>query len=88
MGAKIVFANDPAMSSLMIPAGKCRKVYFCPWITIACIKFISMQKKKTFSSRFLYLIERGGNILPHPASLFGILALLALVFSWLGSEFD
>ncbi len=44
--------------------------------------------KKTFLSRFLYVIERGGNVLPHPASLFGILALLALLFSWLGSVFD
>ncbi len=33
---------------------------------------------------FLYWVERGGNALPHPASLFGILALLVLVFSLLG----
>lgn len=87
MGAKIVFANDPAMSSLMIPAWKCRKVYFCVCKTIAGTKFISMQKK-TFLSRFLYLLERRNNILLHPASLFGIMALLALVFSLLGSVFN
>jgi aminobenzoyl-glutamate transport protein len=42
-----------------------------------------MQKKSLFN-RFLHVVERGGNALPHPASLFGILALLALFFSWLG----
>lgn len=42
-------------------------------------------QKRTFFNRFLGAIERGGNALPHPASLFGILALLALFFSWLGS---
>ncbi len=35
-------------------------------------------------SRFLNLVEKGGNALPHPASLFGILALLALLFSGIG----
>jgi aminobenzoyl-glutamate transport protein len=35
----------------------------------------------------LYWIERGGNALPHPASLFGILALLVLVLSLLGYLF-
>lgn len=36
------------------------------------------------TSKFLNFIERGGNALPHPASLFGILALLVLVISWIG----
>jgi aminobenzoyl-glutamate transport protein len=35
----------------------------------------------------LYWVERGGNALPHPASLFGILALTVLVFSLLGYLF-
>jgi len=39
-------------------------------------------------TRFLNLVEKGGNALPHPAVLFGILALLVLFFSWLGSVFD
>jgi aminobenzoyl-glutamate transport protein len=42
----------------------------------------------TILTRFLNLVERGGNALPHPASLFGILALLALVFSLVGHWLD
>ncbi|MFP4489451.1 MAG: AbgT family transporter [Bacteroidales bacterium] len=37
---------------------------------------------------FLGIIERGGNALPHPASLFGILALSVLVLSLIGHLFD
>jgi aminobenzoyl-glutamate transport protein len=44
--------------------------------------------KKGIGSRFLSFVERGGNALPHPASLFGILALLVLVLSFFGSLFD
>lgn len=37
----------------------------------------------------LYWIEKGGNALPHPATLFAILAFLILVLSWIGgSLFD
>ncbi|MFN2379864.1 MAG: AbgT family transporter [Bacteroidales bacterium] len=36
---------------------------------------------------FLGMVERGGNALPHPASLFGILALSVLVFSLVGHLF-
>ena len=36
------------------------------------------------TSKFLNFIERGGNALPHPASLFGILALIVLLISWIG----
>lgn len=44
-----------------------------------------MEKKKTsFTSRMLYWIEKGGNALPHPATLFAILAFLVLVLSWIG----
>jgi aminobenzoyl-glutamate transport protein len=46
------------------------------------------KQKKKIGARFLNFVERGGNALPHPASLFGILALLVLFFSWLGSVFD
>ena len=35
--------------------------------------------------RFLYIIEKGGNALPHPAVLFGILALTVLALSALGA---
>jgi len=54
-------------------------------------EFISLCKfmgKKKISARLLNYIEKGGNALPHPASLFGILALIALVFSFIGSYFD
>ena len=48
------------------------------------------KKKKSLIDKFLNIVERGGNALPHPASLFGIFALLALAFSaighWLGWE--
>lgn len=36
-------------------------------------------------SRFLNLIEKVGNALPHPATLFGIFALLVLLLSWAGN---
>ncbi len=48
--------------------------------------------KKRLFDRFLNLLERGGNALPHPATLFGLLALAALVMSavgaWLGWAVD
>ena len=37
--------------------------------------------------RFLYLVEKGGNALPHPALLFGILALATLLLSLVGAVF-
>lgn len=44
-----------------------------------------MQKeKRTFMARVLKWIEIGGNALPHPATLFGGLAMLVLIFSWIG----
>ena len=45
-------------------------------------------KKTSWVDKFLNIIERGGNALPHPASLFGIFALLVLVFSALGAWLD
>ncbi|WP_462318721.1 AbgT family transporter [Marinilabilia sp.] len=42
-------------------------------------------KKKSFFDRFLNILEKGGNALPHPATLFGIFALAALLLSALGS---
>jgi aminobenzoyl-glutamate transport protein len=38
--------------------------------------------------RFLNVVERGGNALPHPATLFAILALLVIVASWLATLLD
>ncbi len=42
-------------------------------------------KKTTFVDKFLNVIERGGNALPHPATLFGILALIMIVVSGIGA---
>jgi aminobenzoyl-glutamate transport protein len=41
-----------------------------------------------FISRFLGMIEAGGNALPHPATLFAIMALLAVVASGITSLFN
>jgi aminobenzoyl-glutamate transport protein len=38
--------------------------------------------------RFLNIVERGGNALPHPATLFAILAVLVIVLSWVTSQFS
>ncbi|MCL3779595.1 AbgT family transporter [Prolixibacteraceae bacterium JC049] len=40
--------------------------------------------KTTLMQRFLNIVERGGNALPHPATLFLILAVLTLIISWVG----
>ncbi|MEM6633560.1 MAG: AbgT family transporter [Bacteroidota bacterium] len=49
-----------------------------------------MSQKRSWVDRFLTIIEKGGNALPHPASLFAILALFAIVLSglssWMGFE--
>ncbi|MBU1370544.1 MAG: AbgT family transporter [Bacteroidetes bacterium] len=44
-------------------------------------------KKKLFD-RFLHFVEVGGNALPHPASIFAMLAIAVLVISWIGHFFD
>lgn len=43
---------------------------------------------KTALSRFLGVIERGGNALPHPATLFAIMAALVVVVSAVAAQFD
>ncbi|HEX5693811.1 MAG TPA: AbgT family transporter [Arenimonas sp.] len=42
-------------------------------------------KKRSLMDRFLSIIERGGNALPHPATLFALLALGVVVMSWIAS---
>lgn len=46
--------------------------------------------KRSWVDIFLNIIEKGGNALPHPATLFGILALFAILLSgfcsWIGVE--
>lgn len=47
-----------------------------------------MGKNKGFISGFLNVIEKGGNALPHPASLFAIFAFLVIIVSGITSLFD
>ncbi|HLS70771.1 MAG TPA: AbgT family transporter [Chitinophagaceae bacterium] len=44
--------------------------------------------KKSFVDRFLSSVERIGNLLPHPATLFAGFALLVVLLSWIVSLFD
>lgn len=46
-----------------------------------------MESKKILG-KFLNVIERAGNALPHPATLFAILAGIVIVLSWVVSLFD
>ncbi|MBW6497685.1 MAG: AbgT family transporter [Bacteroidales bacterium] len=47
-----------------------------------------MTKKKSGFGGFLGFVERAGNALPHPASLFAILAILVLILSMVGHWLD
>jgi len=42
------------------------------------------KKKKGFFARSLDVIEIVGNKLPHPATIFALLALIVIILSWLG----
>jgi len=44
--------------------------------------------KVDYIAKFLTYVERTGNALPHPATLFAILALLTILLSWVFSLFD
>jgi p-aminobenzoyl-glutamate transporter AbgT len=48
----------------------------------------STAEKKSMTARFLSFVERTGNALPHPASLFLIAAVLVLVLSAVVAAFD
>ena len=39
-------------------------------------------------SRFLTIVERGGNALPHPATLFALMAVLVIIVSAVAAQFD
>jgi len=39
-------------------------------------------------SRFLSIVERGGNALPHPATLFAVMAVLVIILSAVAAQFD
>ena len=42
----------------------------------------------SLGARLLSLIERGGNALPHPATLFALMACLVIAASWIAAQFD
>ncbi len=44
--------------------------------------------KKSAVDRFLSVIEKVGNALPHPATLFAGFALLVVILSWVVAQFD
>jgi aminobenzoyl-glutamate transport protein len=44
--------------------------------------------KRSGFQKFLYIVEKGGNALPHPATLFGIFALAILIISAITSLFN
>jgi aminobenzoyl-glutamate transport protein len=41
---------------------------------------------RSLMDRFLRAVERGGNALPHPATLFAILALAVILLSWITAQ--
>ena len=43
---------------------------------------------KNYVARFLNIVERIGNALPHPATLFAGFAVLVLILSWVASQLD
>jgi len=45
-----------------------------------------MTQRKTALDRFLDAVERGGNALPHPATLFALLAVLVIIASWIAAN--
>ncbi|MTG98181.1 AbgT family transporter [Myroides albus] len=49
---------------------------------------MSTETKKSLVDRFLSSVERIGNLLPHPATLFASFALLVIVASWIASFFN
>lgn len=52
------------------------------------MKFKKIDFNKIIVSRLLSAVEKVGNMLPHPASLFAIMALLILVLSYIASKFS
>ncbi|MDZ4327167.1 MAG: AbgT family transporter [Pseudomonas sp.] len=44
--------------------------------------------RRSAIDRFLSVVEKGGNALPHPATLFALLALFVILLSGLAAQFD
>lgn len=63
------------------------KLHFCK-PTNTPIMSEAKTKKGNWVDKFLNLVEKGGNALPHPATLFLLLALIVVVLSWLLSLLD
>lgn len=49
---------------------------------------MEVKTKKSLIDRFLGAVERVGNMLPHPATLFASFALIVIIASWVVSFFD
>jgi aminobenzoyl-glutamate transport protein len=49
---------------------------------------MTTNSQSTLLSRFLNIVEKGGNALPNPASLFALFAIGVLFFSWIGQLFN
>uniref|UniRef100_UPI00345E3950 AbgT family transporter n=1 Tax=Lentimicrobium sp. TaxID=2034841 RepID=UPI00345E3950 len=45
---------------------------------------MTTNSKNSLFTRFLNIVEKGGNALPNPATLFALFAIAVLVFSWVG----
>ena len=48
----------------------------------------SKKQPSGLTDRFLHFIEKVGNALPHPATLFAIFAGLSLLLSWVAAQFN
>lgn len=48
---------------------------------------MTTNSNSTLLSRFLNIVEKGGNALPNPATLFALFAIGVLFFSWIGQLF-
>ena len=44
--------------------------------------------QRTLISRFLAIVERGGNALPHPATLFALMAVSVIIISAIAAQFN
>jgi aminobenzoyl-glutamate transport protein len=45
---------------------------------------MTTNSRTSLFSRFLNIVEKGGNALPNPATLFALFAIAVLIFSWIG----
>ncbi len=45
---------------------------------------MTTNSRTSLFSRFLNIVEKGGNALPNPATLFALFAVAVLIFSWIG----